>query len=1106
MKRLFSLLLILFISFSFSSGQGQANWWYFGANAGLNFNTLPPTPAPGGQINTIEGVASMSTAGGQLMFYTEGMRVWNRNHVQMPNGFGLLGSTSSSQSAVVVQRPGSANLFYIFTCDAQAAANGIRYSEVDMNLQAGFGDVTAIKNVLLYTPSTERICAVRHCNNVDVWVVTHHWGTNEFRAFLVTAAGVNPVATVSAIGPVHTGSNTSTIGYLKVSPDGSKLAMAIRYTFAGGQPGWCELYDFNNSTALVSNLVNLGNHSYAYGCEFSPDNRILYTTASQPGTVYQYNLCAGSSAAIVASRLTIGNSASGWIGPLQLGPDGKIYNARYQVTWLGVINNPNTLGMGCAYVDNGQTLGAMQSTLGLPNFLATYFRPPPIASATMNCLTGTFSYTYTQSGCNPAVPTVLWNFGDPGSGPNNTSTLTNPTHVFTAPGPYTVTLINQYACYADTDTIVVNAISCGPTVTIQNASICQNSCTTLTANASGGTPPYVYAWTPNIGVGPGPHSVCPTTTTTYTCIVTDATSTTMSSTATVTVNPPPVVTSSGTNPLCNGGTGSATASPTGPGPFTYSWSTTPVQTTQIATGLTPATYTVTVTDPNGCTSSATVTITQPPLLTAAASGTPETCVNSADGTATATPNGGVGPYQYMWTPSAQNTQTATGLSTGTYSVVITDANGCTTSATVTLGAPAGLQPTVAAPPAICISQCATLNAIITTGNPPYTYTWMPGNLNGQSVQACPLTNTTYTVTVTDASGCTGTTTVQVVVRPPLALTSSATGPVCPGSPATLTANGSGGDGGPYNYNWMPGNLNGSPVTVNPTATTTYTVTITDNCGSPSQTSTVTVTVFALPVIAFAGDTLQGCAPLCVNFVNNTPASAICAWAFGNNVGNSSNCNTQFCFNNAGTYDVTLTVTDNNGCVNTQTLANYITVFPVPTAEFSMSVAITTIIEPNICFTDLSTGATGWTWNFGDPFNTTPSSLQNPCHQYSDTGNFCVTLDVVNANGCRATVYHCLEVDPEVAIYVPNAFTPNGDPRNDLFMAEGIGIDDRDFHMWIFDRWGNLIWDTGTWGVGWDGRANGGTKIAQEDVYVWVIDCKDLLGYKHQYVGHVSLIR
>src|SRR5258705_708686 len=245
-------MLLIFMSVHGHS-QSYANWWYFGQNAGITFQSGSPVASPGGQINTIEGTAAISDAAGSRLFYTEGVRVWKRKHVQMANGFGLMGNTSSTQSAVIVQKPGSTNLYYIFTVDAQAGANGLRWSEVDMNRQAGKGDVTANKNVLLYTPTKEKICAIRHCNNTDTWVISHHWGTNQFRAYLVTAAGINPVPVSSAVGTVHTGSNTSTIGYLKVSPDGNKIAIAVRYTSAGGQPGYVELADFNNATGVVSN-------------------------------------------------------------------------------------------------------------------------------------------------------------------------------------------------------------------------------------------------------------------------------------------------------------------------------------------------------------------------------------------------------------------------------------------------------------------------------------------------------------------------------------------------------------------------------------------------------------------------------------------------------------------------------------------------------------------------------------------------------------------------------------------------------------------------------------------------------------------------------------
>src|SRR4051812_13447876 len=133
----FMLLWLLAFMCGRSYSQSYANWWYFGQNAGVTFQSGSPVASPGGQINTIEGTAAISDAAGNRLFYTEGMLVWNRNHVQMPNGAGLMGNSSSTQSAVIVQKPGSTNIYYIFTVDAQAGANGLRWSEVDMNLQAG---------------------------------------------------------------------------------------------------------------------------------------------------------------------------------------------------------------------------------------------------------------------------------------------------------------------------------------------------------------------------------------------------------------------------------------------------------------------------------------------------------------------------------------------------------------------------------------------------------------------------------------------------------------------------------------------------------------------------------------------------------------------------------------------------------------------------------------------------------------------------------------------------------------------------------------------------------------------------------------------------------
>ena len=409
---------------------------------------------------------------------------------------------------------------------------------------------------------------------------------------------------------------------------------------------------------------------------------------------------------------------------------------------------------------------------------------------------------------------------------------------------------------------------------------------------------------------------------------------------------------------------------------------------------------------------------------------------------------------------------------------------------------------------ICLSQCTTVTATVTGGTPAYTITWNPGNLNGTTVTLCPTVTTTYTITATDANGCAAQNqTFTITVNPGITAVSSNPVAICVGASTILTASATGGNGGPYNYVWMPGNGTGTSYTVSPTTTTTYSVIVTDNCGTPADTATVTVTVNPLPVISIIADDSAGCAPHCVNFTNLTPNTSTISWSFGDGGNSTSLTPGTYCYLTPGSYDVFVTVTDINGCVNSATAVGMINVYPVPVADFTMSPQPTTILNPIICFTDLSIGASQWSWDFGNPsdLNNT-STLQNPCHTYGDTGRFCVTLTALNSFGCWDTTTYCLIIDPDFTLYVPNAFTPNGDGNNEVFVPEGIGMDKNEYVLYIFDRWGNLIWQTDTWGKGWDGRANGGSEIAQEDVYVWKIVCKDIFGKQHQYVGHVSIIK
>ena len=263
--------------------QNEANIWYFGINAGLDFNSGSPVALTNGQLVTDEGCATLSDSNGNLLFYTDGSTVYNRNHVVMLNGSGLLGHSSSSQSATIVPKPGSGTLFYVFTVDYETRPNGMCYSVIDITLDGGLGGITAEKNVLILTPTLENLGVTKHANGVDYWIMTHGDISNTKYAYLLTSTGLNTTPVISNIGTVVINSGFYQAGFLKFSPSGSKLAMTSSSDFL-------DLYDFDNSTGIVSNYQNIYTETgELYGIEFSPNEQVLYVSNSFSKTFYQFN-------------------------------------------------------------------------------------------------------------------------------------------------------------------------------------------------------------------------------------------------------------------------------------------------------------------------------------------------------------------------------------------------------------------------------------------------------------------------------------------------------------------------------------------------------------------------------------------------------------------------------------------------------------------------------------------------------------------------------------------------------------------------------------------------------------------------------------------------
>jgi len=374
--------------------QKEGAVWYFGSKAGLDFNLQYPRPLTDGQIDTHEGVASICDKEGKLLFYTDGQTVYDRTHQIMVNGEGLYGDMSSTQSSIVVPKPGSATLFYIFTVDKAGTpsnpGNGLNYSIIDISQYSGRGAVIQ-KNIKLPGVSnvlfTEKITVIKHKDGKSYWIIAHEFGTREFYEFLLTETkGLELIDAIGA-GSEHKfdpndRDNRGATGYLKSSPKGEFLATAIEGMH------FFELFSFNNGTGVITLLVKLpagdtinpfAETGAAYGVEFSPTSNFLYGSTRKGGLIYQWNLSQlDDPTSIFRSVKILREKSNSLCGALQLAYNGKIYVSLGGQPYLGVINSPiqeacNYIEHGASLIDNNTGKGG-RGYFGLPTFLSDFFK------------------------------------------------------------------------------------------------------------------------------------------------------------------------------------------------------------------------------------------------------------------------------------------------------------------------------------------------------------------------------------------------------------------------------------------------------------------------------------------------------------------------------------------------------------------------------------------------------------------------------------------------------------------------------------------------------------------------------------------------------------
>jgi len=442
----FTILFCFFVSDVYA--QKESNNWYFGEYSGIAFSSGVPMALYNSAMYSWNGCSTISDTTGNLLFYTNGEVVYNRNHQQMPNGSGLLGG-NGTQNCIIVPYPGNQKKYYIFTVGIEESIPpypcvGLYYSIVNMALDGGRGDIEPFfKNMALSSSdkATYKITAVRHKNNTDVWVIVRNLSApdNEYHSYLITPAGINTIPVRSpCLTYVNATSSGGGRGQMKVSPDG-KLIFASIYGLPGNEIG-----SFNASTGEINiwftfypNIIN----SEICGVEFSQDTRFLYLSTyytSIYSRLIQYEVSLLPDESSFLSSMKIIAEPAGVARDLQMGPDGKIYVARYNKEYLGVINNPGEEGIACGYDTLGVYLGGRKSRNGLPQFIQSYFLR---FSFEGNCAGEPIRFT---PNFNPLPDSIHWDFGDPGSGGNNVSVELNPQHIYSTGGTYTVTVFVRF--------------------------------------------------------------------------------------------------------------------------------------------------------------------------------------------------------------------------------------------------------------------------------------------------------------------------------------------------------------------------------------------------------------------------------------------------------------------------------------------------------------------------------------------------------------------------------------------------------------------------------------------------------------------------------------
>jgi len=1019
MKKATLTWVILLIGFATCFAQKEYYKWYFGNQAAMDFVPGSPVNITTSAMTVVDCGASISDSVGNLLFYSNAQQVWDRTNQVMPNGNGIIGNTSGGQPAVVVRQPGSSNLYYLFTNDGFGGPDGFRYDVIDMNLNGGLGDIVAgQKNVLLIANATEQVIAAKDANGHDAWIIAHPLNTGSFYAYHITSAGINTTPVVSTIGATR-GAGDDATGQITIDSTYHHIAMAHYYV------NEFELYDFDNSTGILSNLLTFSNYSKPWGIEFSPDGSKLYEAGWTTQYVNQFDLSTYTVAAINASVVNLGNvtgnGAPYYTGYMQRAPDGKIYIAVYLTPTLAVINSPNLSGTACNLVGNGYNLGGPTSQAGLPNkVVVTPFcnLKVNLGNDTAVCQGQPVTLNATDTGV-----TYLWSTG-----------ATSQSITTTALGTYWVS-VSSAAC-SKSDTIQISSVTQTPFSLGADTSYCGNFSRVLStgvANTFWSTGVTASQITVNSA---GVYWAKETTG----CGI-------LADTITIVQNTVPVVSLGNDTTLCNGQTLLLNA--TYPN-ASYKWqdnSTNATFTVGQAGG-----YSVTVTDNNGgCSASAAVQVNYsaaPPVINLG--GDTAYCGNFSRILST-------GTASTLWSTGVTSSQ-ITITTPGMYWAM--ESNGCgTASDSITIIQNPNPVVNLGNDTTLCTGQTLVLNA----ANPNSTYIWQ-GNSTNPTYSVT--SGGSYSVTVTNSFSCRVADSVRISYDTPLSgfnLGNDTT--YCQQFSRVLFT-------GVPNTVWS-NNADGPQITINNPGV--YWAIENNACGS--KTDSITISESAPPLVDFTN--LYSVCPGDTVTLQASTSGTNFLWSTGDST-------RSIIVTQPGNY--TIEAWNNIDCPN----------YATANVPMGSPPVISLGNDTTIC------GNTGMTLSLSVPHAhyVWQDNSVDSFYNVIVSGTYSVTV----TNNCgSATAQRIVDIYPdECALARPTAFSPNGDGKNDVFRAISHCPISK-FWMHIYNRWGQLIFESSDIANGWDGTFKG---VAQPvGVFVYYTEyfnyCKGAMDKKS---GNVTLLR